>query len=678
MTLTVQNPKEIKNGNDSTTVFSFTFVLNQSSDLVVTHTNAAGVETTVTVGTGTTNYSISLPTTPGNGSITYPATLGTVLATGATLTLQRIVDLDQDTDLVNQGAWNPSQVEDALDYSRMINLQQQGELDRSIKIPVSDSAGTSLELPTNTLRANKAVVFSSTGNVGVSVDNYVDQATASAASAATASAAATAAQSAASAVAVPFLMDTGSTTMADPAGTNFRLNHGTMSSVNKIAFGDTSKDGVDVTDYLMTWDDSTSTINGHLILVQEGTPANWAVFTVGAMTDNTDWVQCAVTYVDSGGSLFTNDITVRCQFIRNGDKGDTGLTGAGAGLEMTFESTATDTDQGAGKIWLNHGTASSATVLYMDDVDANAVNINSLVDSWDDSTNLDLRGTIIVKKQLAPENYHIYNVTGVVTSASTYSKIAVTHVVSAGTISDTHAVDVQFVRSGDKGATGARGSDAGLDMTFESTTTDTDQGVGKVWFNHGTLSSASVLYMDDVDRNSASINSWVDSWDDSTTTALRGTIKVVQQASPAIFAIYNVTGAVTSATTYSKIPVSYITGAGSFTDADVSSVSFFRTGNTGSPGSSTPADNVFRIQDNSDATKQIAFQASTVGSGVTRTITMPNADVTLVASALANVVEDTSPQLGANLDLQAFNLTSSSTIMNPSISSTGKALVLGF
>jgi len=217
-----------------------------------------------------------------------------------------------------------------------------------------------------------------------------------------------------------------------------------------------------------------------------------------------------------------------------------------------------------------------------------------------------------------------------------------------------------------------------LDMTFESTTTDTDQGVGKVFFNHGTLSSASVLYMDDVDANSASINSLVDSWDDSTTTALRGTIKVVQKASAAIFAIYNVTGAVTSASTYSKIPVSYITGAGSFTDADACTVHFTRTGNTGSAGSSTPADNVFRIQDNGDNTKQIAFEASGIGSGVTRTITMPNSDVTLVAGALANVSEDGSPQLGANLDILAHNITSSTTIMNPSISSTGKALVLGF
>ena len=43
-------------------------------------------------------------------------------------------------------------------------------------------------------------------------------------------------------------------------------------------------------------------------------------------------------------------------------------------------------------------------------------------------------------------------------------------------------------------------------MTFESDTDDTDKGVGRVWFNHGTPSSATILYMDDVDANSASIN----------------------------------------------------------------------------------------------------------------------------------------------------------------------------
>jgi len=171
--------------------------------------------------------------------------------------------------------------------------------------------------------------------------------------------------------------------------------------------------------------------------------------------------------------------------------------------------------------------------------------------------------------------------------------------------------------TGPTGSTGARGSDAGLDMTFESTTTDTDQGVGKVWFNHGTLASATVLYMDDVDANSASINSWVDSWDDSTTTALRGTVKVVQQADPSIFAVYNVTGAVTSNSTYSAIPVSYVTGAGSFSDTDASSVSFSRTGDkgdTGATGGSIPDDNSVsgaKIAMGSDAQGDVLYYGGT-------------------------------------------------------------------
>lgn len=43
----------------------------------------------------------------------------------------------------------------------------------------------------------------------------------------------------------------------------------------------------------------------------------------------------------------------------------------------------------------------------------------------------------------------------------------------------------------------------------------------------------------------------------------------------------------------------------------------------------TYADNVFRIQDNGDATKQIAFEASGISTGTTRTLTVPNANGTL-------------------------------------------------
>ena len=48
------------------------------------------------------------------------------------------------------------------------------------------------------------------------------------------------------------------------------------------------------------------------------------------------------------------------------------------------------------------------------------------------------------------------------------------------------------------------------------------------------------------------------------------------------------------------------------------------------------------------------------------------------AGGLSELSEDSSPQLGADLDIIARGIISSNTIMNPTLTSTGKALVLGF
>ena len=682
-------------GNDSTTTFAFTFKCFAQGDLKVVLTNSSGVDTTLTI---TTDYTVSLnanqDTSPG-GSITTTGS-SSPPATGEKLTILNEPAYTQGTDLITGGGFYPDVVETALDRSTILARRAKEEVGRSIQIPVSDSAGTTVLLPTNTLRADKALVFDADGDVGVSVDDYTDQAAASATSAAAAAASATAAASSASAVAIPFLMDTGSTTMSDPAGTNFRLNNATVSSVSLIAFGDTSEDGVDVTDYLMTWDDSTSTINGHLILVQEGTPANWAVFTVGAMTDNTDWVQCAVTHVDSGGSLFTNDITVRCQFIRNGDKGDTGstgstgATGSGEGLEMTFESTQTDTDQGAGKVWLN-GAAAAATIVYMDDVDSNAANINSLIDSWDDSTSTSLKGRITIKKQVAPENYIIYTFAGAVTSASTYSKLtSCVHVASAGTIADTDAVFVTFSRVGDKGdtgstgSTGAQGASVGTALLWDSDTSDADSGNGKIFGNHGTVASISQLYIDDLDSAGTNIEAWIATMDDSTTTAVRGTITIVKTTAQAQMAVFTVTSAVVDGTGYWKIPCTHVmSNVGSLADGDAVTVTFTRTGNIGATGATGGVgvempDNTFRIQDNGDATKEIAFEASGISSGTTRTITMPDSAVTLVSSGAivnadinASAAIVTSKLSGAVTSIASHGLATSATTDTTNASNIG-------
>jgi hypothetical protein len=64
----------------------------------------------------------------------------------------------------------------------------------------------------------------------------------------------------------------------------------------------------------------------------------------------------------------------------------------------------------------------------------------------------------------------------------------------------------------------------------------------------------------------------------------------------------------------------------------------------------------FQIKDDVDQTKVVKFQASGLTSGATRTITLPDVDGTLAltGSTLADLVDDTTPQLGAALDTNSF------------------------
>jgi hypothetical protein len=62
------------------------------------------------------------------------------------------------------------------------------------------------------------------------------------------------------------------------------------------------------------------------------------------------------------------------------------------------------------------------------------------------------------------------------------------------------------------------------------------------------------------------------------------------------------------------------------------------TGNTGATGPSTVSDSVFRIQDNGDATKQLAFEVSAISTSTTRTLTVQNSSDTLVGRATTDTL----------------------------------------
>lgn len=123
------------------------------SDLRVYHViPATGVETLLTEGTGSSDYSVSSITFPGTGSITYPADEGTPIPSTEEIVIKRVIPKDQQTAINNQDGWFPTTHEQQYDRFVAMILDLQEQLDRCIKLPITEDGFTSVEVNPGALR----------------------------------------------------------------------------------------------------------------------------------------------------------------------------------------------------------------------------------------------------------------------------------------------------------------------------------------------------------------------------------------------------------------------------------------------------------------------------------------------------------------------------------------------
>jgi len=328
--------------------YAFAFKVLAATDIKV---SVGATEKTVTTHYTTTYNS------DGTGSVTF--TSGNAPAADALVTIESDQAIARTTDYSTGGDFTAASINDALDRLTINDQQIETELSRQIqltsttkrttsgtgtsgpliwpyedtasnnasKVVAYDSAGTALELgPTTTAISGAATEAT---NAATSAAAALVSQNAAAASAATATAAA-------SAVAVPYTFST-TTAMADPGAGVLRFNNSSLASVTAIAVDATSaaSGNPDVSDFITTWDDSTSTVKGYVQIVEEGANQNFAIFTLSAVADNTGWLQLTVAHVDgSTGFDDTDDIAVH--FSRTGLKGDTGATGSTGSAGGTF------------------------------------------------------------------------------------------------------------------------------------------------------------------------------------------------------------------------------------------------------------------------------------------------------------------------------------------------------
>lgn len=156
-------------GNGAVGSYAYTFIVFLAADLRVTVRSPDGVETQLTLDV---DFSVDEEELgiPAGGEIDlieagqdWMDGSGN-LVTDWVLTIRRVVELKQETDIRNQGPYYPEIHENQMDRHTMADQQQQDELDRTCKNPETVPSSTfDPTLPANIATANRALITNSAG-----------------------------------------------------------------------------------------------------------------------------------------------------------------------------------------------------------------------------------------------------------------------------------------------------------------------------------------------------------------------------------------------------------------------------------------------------------------------------------------------------------------------------------
>ena len=133
MTLDSTKPTITITGNGSTTVFTYPFFSKDKDTIVVTVTDRA-----VTPYASTTIDPALYTVDVEAGTVTYPLT-GSPLPATKTITIQRIIPLEQQTDFLNQSSYYIENTETAFDYNMMAIQQLDAKVDRAVVLPLGST-----------------------------------------------------------------------------------------------------------------------------------------------------------------------------------------------------------------------------------------------------------------------------------------------------------------------------------------------------------------------------------------------------------------------------------------------------------------------------------------------------------------------------------------------------------
>lgn len=152
--------KAVYDGNGATTVWPVPFEALDAGDVHVFLTNPDNETYEVDAG-----FTVDLDA----GEVTYPSGGGAALPEGWRITLLRQMDLLQETDLINQGAFYAETVEEALDRLTMIAQQHAEAISRTVKVGVSETS-IGVELTPDEVLHAADIAVAAASSAGISRD----------------------------------------------------------------------------------------------------------------------------------------------------------------------------------------------------------------------------------------------------------------------------------------------------------------------------------------------------------------------------------------------------------------------------------------------------------------------------------------------------------------------------